>query len=187
MLFSLSSVASLHHRSQDFSAEQKSVRPSPSVSPKSPLFSAKQTKMSGAASQVPAGADPKIKEIMTSLDDDKIGEFFKFFGVGRRVVDYVPCWFTRLHELNASKAKNKLFLRIIKACCLTWLVFAVTPPKNIIAGASAIFTQSLIFLSCNNYYRIMWAISDMLAATSVLQHQATEVRSKKVNWQSYFQ
>lgn len=24
-----------------------------------------------------AGADPKIKEIMTSLDDDKIGKFFK--------------------------------------------------------------------------------------------------------------
>lgn len=26
-----------------------------------------------AGVQVPAGADPKIKEIITSLDDDKIG------------------------------------------------------------------------------------------------------------------
>lgn len=35
----------------------------------------KLEKMSGAPSQVPIGAaDPKIKEIMTSLDDDKIGE-----------------------------------------------------------------------------------------------------------------
>lgn len=91
MLFSPSSVASLPYRSQDFSAEQKSVRPSPSVSPKSPQFSAKQAEMSGAASQVPAGADPKIKEIMTSLDDDKIGEIFIFLGVERRVVDYVFC------------------------------------------------------------------------------------------------
>lgn len=30
--------------------------------------------MSGAQSQVPVSADPKIKEIMTSLDDDKIGK-----------------------------------------------------------------------------------------------------------------
>jgi V-type H+-transporting ATPase subunit H len=49
---------------------------------------------------VPAGADPKIKEIITSLDDEKI---------------------------------------------------------------------------------------DMLAATSVLQQRATDIRSQKVNWQSYFQ
>jgi V-type H+-transporting ATPase subunit H len=33
----------------------------------------------------------------------------------------------------------------------------------------------------------MWAISDMLAATSVLQQRATDIRSQKVNWQSYFQ
>lgn len=30
------------------------------------------------ASQVAAGADPKIKDIITSLDDDKIGEYFHF-------------------------------------------------------------------------------------------------------------
>lgn len=36
-----------------------------------------------ASAQVPAGADPKIKEIMTSLDDDKIGnvELFTFLTV----------------------------------------------------------------------------------------------------------
>lgn len=32
--------------------------------------------MSGATSQVPVGADPKIKDIITSLDDDKIGKIF---------------------------------------------------------------------------------------------------------------
>ncbi|XP_966693.3 V-type proton ATPase subunit H isoform X1 [Tribolium castaneum] len=53
-----------------------------------------------SSSQVPAGADPKIKEIITSLDDEKI---------------------------------------------------------------------------------------DMLAATSVLQQRATDIRAQKVNWQSYFQ
>lgn len=31
--------------------------------------------MSGP-SHVPIGADPKIKEIMTSLDDDKIGKYY---------------------------------------------------------------------------------------------------------------
>lgn len=30
-----------------------------------------------ANSQVPVGADPKIKEIMTSLDDEKIGIYYK--------------------------------------------------------------------------------------------------------------
>lgn len=33
----------------------------------------------------------------------------------------------------------------------------------------------------------MWAISDMLAATSALQQQATDIRSDRVNWQSYLQ
>lgn len=33
----------------------------------------------------------------------------------------------------------------------------------------------------------MWAISDMLAATSVLQQQATDIRNQKIGWQSYLQ
>lgn len=33
----------------------------------------------------------------------------------------------------------------------------------------------------------MLAISDMLAATSVLQQQAADVRNQKVQWQSYLQ
>lgn len=33
----------------------------------------------------------------------------------------------------------------------------------------------------------MLAISDMLAATSVLQQQAADIRQQKVNWQSYLQ
>lgn len=32
-----------------------------------------------AGTQVPAAADPKLKEIMTSLDDDKIGAFLQGF------------------------------------------------------------------------------------------------------------
>lgn len=87
----------------------------------------KNEKMSGA-SQVPVGADPKIKEIMTSLDDDKIGK--------RKGGSVILC----------------------------------------------VYRSFLFYLKCK-----MFVIPDMLAATSVLQHQATEVRAKKVNWQSYFQ
>jgi V-type H+-transporting ATPase subunit H len=36
----------------------------------------------------------------------------------------------------------------------------------------------MFFLSC---------AVDMLAATSVLQQQATEIRTQRVNWQSYHQ
>lgn len=33
----------------------------------------------------------------------------------------------------------------------------------------------------------MMAIPDMLAATSVLQQRATDIRNQKINWQSYYQ
>lgn len=48
-----------------------------------------------AGAQVPAGADPKIKEIMTSLDDDKIGN-----------VNYSCC--NSLLLLGLTLLKNRL-------------------------------------------------------------------------------
>lgn len=48
-----------------------------------------------------------------------------------------------------------------------------------------------IFWACNKEssfsYMFLFCAIDMLAATSVLQQEATEIRSQRVNWQSYHQ
>jgi hypothetical protein len=48
-----------------------------------------------------------------------------------------------------------------------------------------------IFWTCNKgrsfSYMFLFCAIDMLAATSVLQQEAAEIRSQRVNWQSYHQ
>lgn len=103
-----------------------------------------------------------VSEMLSSLPDDKIG---KIFGLAI----FNICSFTLVTELGDNDKFFQLFFGKIKAC----------PTLTLIA-----FNPLSAIVHLNNIFPLFL---DMIAATSVLQQQAGDIRINKINWQSYMQ
>lgn len=98
-----------------------------------------------------------VSEMLSSLPDDKIGKFF----------------------VAAAKCNFHFFL--------SWLYFLGTfNDQNIQWTSSSIYCVHGLFVLLFRWTFPLFFL-DMIAATSVLQQQAGDIRINKINWQSYMQ
>lgn len=103
-----------------------------------------------------------IKQMIPALPDEKIGNY------SRRV--------KKIFLLDSAPPSNAICFYCLFNNCI--VLTADT-------GLEAILLSLVLYLICK--HRNLCDFADMLAATSVLQQQAADIRNQRINWQSYLQ